>query len=226
MNRGRKFLCSLRSLGWQLQPLTLEMLTRGNAVFTSRPVLLVMISFVLLTAEVPICFFQRENMTSTVTKSAALSGCRLKGFRLSRSDLGVLVGFLVFVVFAFFHPLLSSSSTLSQRDAGRDLRAPLVTFSAARELSQERNLQGSIVIWRMGIGTQVLESSVLSLWLDCLQVSFSRKQWHCLHVPSSFSPITLIRGNLVPLEVRVADAPYLFSEKSKAGFLPSTFRAL
>lgn len=47
-------------------------------------------------------------MTGTVTKSAALSGCRLKGFRLSGSDLGgnttrgVLVGFLVFVVFAFF----------------------------------------------------------------------------------------------------------------------------
>lgn len=36
MNRGRKCLCSLRSLGWQLQPLTLERLACGNLYFAPR----------------------------------------------------------------------------------------------------------------------------------------------------------------------------------------------
>lgn len=54
------------------------------AIFISHPVLPVMISLVLLTAEVLgfffvfFFFFKRGNMTGTVTRSAMLSGCKLK----------------------------------------------------------------------------------------------------------------------------------------------------
>lgn len=121
MNLGRKCLCSLRSLGWQLQPLTLERLARGNLYFAPRVTGNDTFGspncrsscFLLL-------FFLRGEIWPALSPECnALRLQTQKGSDLAEQILeGIPLGefwwvFLGFVGFAFFHPLWSSSSTLS-----------------------------------------------------------------------------------------------------------------
>lgn len=83
-------------------------------------------------------------------------------------------------------------------------------FCSHRGLGQERNLQESITVWRKGIGTEVLGFSVLSPWPAVFRAPSAENSGSCLDVDSSFPPIILIQGALVPLEDRVtADLHYL-----------------
>lgn len=64
MNCGRKFLCSLRSLGWQLWPLTLEMLMAVPSLFHTWCCHNWFLWFSYL--QKPLFVFWRENMARVV----------------------------------------------------------------------------------------------------------------------------------------------------------------